>query len=82
MTHAQRTPAPLFPDLELRVLPHMREIDAAQWDGLLAQQAQPTPFMRHAYLLAMEESGSATPETGAPYATRSFTDCPSASGTS
>ena len=64
MTHAQRTPAPLFPDLELRVLPHMREIDAAQWDGLLAQQAQPTPFMRHAYLLAMEESGSATPETG------------------
>ena len=50
--------------LQLRVIPHMRDIDAAAWDGLLAQQARPTPFMRHAYLLAMEDSGSATPDTG------------------
>ena len=40
------------------------EVDAAAWDGLLAQQAQPTPFMRHAYLLALETSGSATAKTG------------------
>ena len=42
----------------------MAEVDAAAWDGLLAQQAQPTPFMRHAYLLALETSGSATAKTG------------------
>ena len=42
----------------------MRDILAQDWDALLAQQTEPTPFMRHAYLLAMEESGSATPETG------------------
>ena len=40
------------------------EVDAATWDGLLAAQAQPSPFMRHAYLAAMEESGSATADTG------------------
>ncbi|MFO1329598.1 MAG: GNAT family N-acetyltransferase [Rubrivivax sp.] len=34
------------------------------WDALLAAQAQPTPFMRHAYLHAMEASGSATRATG------------------
>nr|WP_315494827.1 GNAT family N-acetyltransferase [uncultured Rhodoferax sp.] len=39
-------------------------VDAAAWDGLLAAQAQPSPFMRHAYLAAMEESGSATADTG------------------
>jgi uncharacterized protein len=40
------------------------EVDAAAWDGLLAAQAQPSPFMRHAYLAALEESGSATADTG------------------
>ena len=34
------------------------------WDGLLAQQPAPTPFMRHAYLSAMADSGSAWPDTG------------------
>ena len=47
-----------------RVLPTVQQIDAAQWDALLAQQATPTPFMRHAYLAAMENSASATPQTG------------------
>ena len=42
----------------------MQDISAQDWDALLAQQTEPTPFMRHAYLLAMTESGSATPETG------------------
>ena len=42
----------------------MRDIPALEWDALLAQQTEPTPFMRHAYLLAMEESGSASPSTG------------------
>ncbi len=48
----------------IELLGSMRDILAQDWDALLAQQTEPTPFMRHAYLLAMEESGSATPETG------------------
>ena len=42
----------------------MRNITAAAWDSLLASQSEPTPFMRHAYLSAMEESASACPDTG------------------
>ena len=48
----------------IRVHDHPAGIDAAQWNALLAEQAQPTPFMRHEYLLALHESGSATAETG------------------
>jgi predicted N-acyltransferase len=36
----------------------------AAWNALLAQSAQPTPFMRHEYLLALHESGSAVADTG------------------
>jgi predicted N-acyltransferase len=39
-------------------------VDAAAWDALLAAQAEPLPFMRHAYLLALHASGSAVAETG------------------
>ena len=39
-------------------------MDASAWDALLAQQSQPTPFMRHEYLAALHTSGSATPRTG------------------
>ncbi|NDY91046.1 N-acetyltransferase [Ideonella sp. TBM-1] len=39
-------------------------MDAAAWDALLARQSRPTPFMRHAYLAALQASGSATPSTG------------------
>jgi predicted N-acyltransferase len=42
----------------------MRNITALAWDSLLATQSDPTPFMRHAYLSAMEDSASASPETG------------------
>jgi uncharacterized protein len=41
-----------------------RSIDAAAWDALLAQQAEPVPFMRHAHLLALHDSASAVAETG------------------
>ena len=37
---------------------------AEDWNRLLGQQANPTPFMRHEYLLALEASGSATSATG------------------
>ena len=47
-----------------RVLEGAGEIEPLAWNQLWAQQAQPTPFMRHEYLLALEASGSATPESG------------------
>ena len=51
-------------DYDIRVHQHPCEIPAQAWDQLLSQQDCPTPFMRHAYLLALHESGSATPDTG------------------
>jgi predicted N-acyltransferase len=40
------------------------EVNAAVWNALLALQSQPSPFLRHEYLAAMHQSGSASPETG------------------
>jgi uncharacterized protein len=39
-------------------------ISREAWNTLLAAQANPTPFMRHEYLLALHSSGSAVPDTG------------------
>jgi uncharacterized protein len=49
-----------------RVLTHADEVNAQDWNALLAAQdaGQLNPFMRHDYLAAMHASGSATPETG------------------
>jgi len=46
------------------VMVSMRDVSAQAWDDLLDLQSEPTPFMRHAYLSAMTESGSASAETG------------------
>ncbi len=51
-------------DYVIRVSETPSEVDSRAWDALLATQAHPTPFMRHAYLAAMAESGSATAATG------------------
>ena len=51
-------------DYGIQVHQHPQEIAAAAWDQLLAQQDCPSPFMQHAYLQAMHESGSATPDSG------------------
>jgi len=48
----------------IEVMSSMRDISAQDWDALLDAQTEPTPFMRHAYLSAMEESGSAAAKTG------------------
>jgi hypothetical protein len=40
------------------------EVPAQAWNELLAQQDAPTPFMRHEYLSALHDSGSAVPDTG------------------
>ena len=42
----------------------MQAVSAQAWNALLDQQTEPNPFMRHAYLLAMEQSGSASSVTG------------------
>ncbi len=47
-----------------RVLTSPQEVDANAWNGLLALQSHPTPFLRHEYLTALHESGSATPKRG------------------
>ena len=39
-------------------------ITARAWNELLQAQAAPTPFLQHEYLVALHESGSATPATG------------------
>ena len=61
----QRTP-PSPVTLTLRIFSHYQEVDAHAWDQLLLAQGDDdaTPFLRHAYLAALHDSGSATAETG------------------
>jgi predicted N-acyltransferase len=54
-------------DYVIRVLTSPLEIKAKDWNALLALQSPEgslNPFMRHEYLAAMHESGSASPKTG------------------
>lgn len=51
-------------DYVIRVHDHPRDVDAAAWNRLLSQQPSSAPFMRHEYLLALHESGSAVEESG------------------
>ena len=54
-------------DYVIRVLTSPLEVNGADWNALLAAQSSDgalTPFMRHEYLAAMHQSGSATPKTG------------------
>ena len=60
--HAQRANA--SNDYVIRVFDDPAAIDAVQWDALLDAQPSSTPFMRHAYLLAMHQSASACTGTG------------------
>ena len=55
---------PALQDVVIAVHTDPAAVDAAQWDDLLLEQAQPTPFMRHAYLSALHASGSAVDATG------------------
>lgn len=48
----------------LRVDSDLADLPVAAWNALLASSEQPTPFMRLEYLLALQQSGSATAETG------------------
>ncbi len=51
-------------DYVIRLCTAPAELDAGTWNELLASQDAPTPFMRHEYLAALHDSGSATGATG------------------
>ena len=51
-------------DYVIRVADSPLEVNAADWNSLLAAQAHTSPFMRHEYLAALHDSGSASPATG------------------
>jgi predicted N-acyltransferase len=51
-------------DYRIQVHTDPADVDGTAWDALLAAQASPTPFMRHAFLAALHTSGSAVPQTG------------------
>ena len=51
-------------DYVIRVVASPSDVSPQAWNALLAAQAEPSPFMRHEYLAALHESGSATPESG------------------
>jgi uncharacterized protein len=48
----------------IRVFDNPADIDAAQWDALVNAQASATPFLRHAYFAALQQSASACTRTG------------------
>ncbi len=51
-------------DYVTRVFSSPSQIEESAWNALLAQESDPSPFMRHEYLVAMHESGSARPRAG------------------
>jgi predicted N-acyltransferase len=51
-------------EYRIRVHEDPAAVDAQAWDDLLQRQSAPTPFMRHAWLLALHRSASAVPATG------------------
>ena len=51
-------------DYVTRVFDHPADIPVAAWNVLLARETDPSPFMRHEYLCALHDSGSATADTG------------------
>jgi predicted N-acyltransferase len=46
------------------IVSSLSAIGQADWDALVALQEDPNPFLSFAFLHALHESGSATPETG------------------
>jgi len=50
--------------LTVRLIESIAEIPTAQWDALAAGTGANNPFLRHAFLGALQETGCASPETG------------------
>jgi predicted N-acyltransferase len=54
-----------LPGTEVRIVPAVAEVPASEWDALLGhEREEATPFLRHAFLEALERSGAATARTG------------------
>ena len=51
-------------DYVIRVFDAPSGVPALQWNALLSNSAEPSPFMRHEYLAALHDSGSATAKSG------------------
>jgi len=51
-------------DYVIRVIDDLAALDSRAWNGLLAQQDSPTPFMSAHYLIALHTSRSAWPRSG------------------
>ncbi|CAG9273807.1 conserved hypothetical protein [Paraburkholderia unamae] len=51
-------------DYRTGILGSPSEVDAAEWNALLARQAQPTPFLRHEFLTALDAARCAAPGEG------------------
>ncbi|MGN6087415.1 GNAT family N-acetyltransferase [Trinickia sp.] len=51
-------------DYRMGLLASPLEVDAREWNALVARQAQPTPFLRHEFLSALTSTQCATEETG------------------
>lgn len=51
-------------DYRMGLLSSPLEVDAGEWNALLARQAHPTPFLRHEFLAALHATGCAVGETG------------------
>lgn len=51
-------------DYVTRVFSSPSQIEESAWNALLALNPDPSPFMRHGYLAALHESGSARPRAG------------------
>jgi predicted N-acyltransferase len=51
-------------DSEWRLVTDLATIDAGVWDGLLAGAGENSPFLKHAFLLALHETGCAAPAAG------------------
>ncbi|WP_233862632.1 GNAT family N-acetyltransferase [Paraburkholderia adhaesiva] len=51
-------------DYRTGILGSPAEVDAAEWNALVARQAQPTPFLRHEFLSALHAARCATPDAG------------------
>jgi len=55
----------LLPTLDLRILAAVADVPPVTWDALLAHEpAAASPFVRHAFLDALESSGCASARTG------------------
>jgi predicted N-acyltransferase len=62
---ADRRYEPTVAGLTFSILGAIAEVPAAEWDALLEHEPEiASPFVRHGFLAAVEESGCASPRTG------------------